>query len=822
MKIPFTKLRALVMSLSNQVSGAVLRGFTFDGKRRLQTALGYAETLDSFDYRDRYRRGDIAARLVDIFPRATWRSGFTLTDSEDKPGEDATLFETDAAEFMKDHNIVGELLRADTLAALDTYSIVVLGGNLNDGKMDTPLTSLSDGLQFTSVAAAWNAPINTVDKDTNSKRFGQPLTYNVQFQATVNDATTTGGVGRSQVRPNLPSVVESTGGADTGGIGSMTVHWTRIIHVADNLLDNKIHGEPRLRRCWNRLDDLEKIVGGGSEASWRSMVQKLIVDAGAEAQLDPQAEEDFDIEIEEMRHGLRDVLRMTGGGTVKDISPRMVNFSANGKFIVQLIAGAYGIPYRILLGSEQGELASSQDEDNMDDRVDERRTFFATPLVRMLFDRLIELGAIIEPADDVYEVKWPLTEDLNESEKAEVVERLTKANQFNATAEGRLVLTGDEIRDKVYRLPALGDEGQALIVDRSISATPPTVTAAAGEERADDPPDIVEWQVVHEVSDDRSPSFATYVETVWLAAGEFGIKQADLESMLSVVSANESGNVAGAVADSIADELDTILAAGLPDQLLPILVDGGEAALSVSRERDTLFSDLQAFSKDNGSKYGSSYRLSTYQFELSFDNTNPRAIAWADTQSAVLVTQITDQSRAGLRALVVQGLDAGIPPRRLATLIRERVGLRDDQVTALFNFHSRLTSAGAGDIVRFGAQTTTVPVGGVTEPFIDDALDAYADTLLNQRALLIARTETLHAANAGQRELWLQALDTQQLPTNVQREWIVTPDERLRDSHAALAGQRTGVGESFTSVDGGSIEPGQEPNCRCAQGLVRG
>ena len=50
--------------------------------------------------------------------------------------------------------------------------------------------------------------------------------------------------------------------------GEKKVHWSRIIHVTDGLLDDEFYGFPRLQRVWNKLDDLLKVVGGGSEAFW--------------------------------------------------------------------------------------------------------------------------------------------------------------------------------------------------------------------------------------------------------------------------------------------------------------------------------------------------------------------------------------------------------------------------------------------------------------------------------------------------------------------------------------------------------------------------
>ena len=90
--------------------------------------------------------------------------------------------------------------------------------------------------------------------------------------------------------------------------------------------------------------------------------------------------------------------------------------------------------------------------------------------------------------------------------------------------------------------------------------------------------------------------------------------------------------------------------------------------------------------------------------------------------------------------------------------------------------------------------------------------------LLNARALLIARTESTHSANRGQGELWLQARDNGDLPTNQQRVWIATDDDDVRETHWDANGQVVGLEEPF-EVGGRFYMYPSEPNCRCAVGL---
>ena len=73
--------------------------------------------------------------------------------------------------------------------------------------------------------------------------------------------------------------------------------------------------------------------------------------------------------------------------------------------IVNLISGTTGIPTRILLGSEAGQLASEQDRANWAERIDERRTLFCGPrILEPLADRFQEMGVLSE---GTVEFEWP-------------------------------------------------------------------------------------------------------------------------------------------------------------------------------------------------------------------------------------------------------------------------------------------------------------------------------------------------------------------------------------------------------------------------------
>ncbi len=130
------------------------------------------------------------------------------------------------------------------------------------------------------------------------------------------------------------------------------------------------------------------------------------------------------------------------------------------KIIIQLISATTGIPTRILLGSERGELASSQDERNWLSYIASRQTNFAGPVIlRPFIDRLIEYGALPKVE---YEIHWPNLFKATNKEKAET--HLQKAKATNEYLMGPAATYIDirKVLEDELELPIAIDEEEEL------------------------------------------------------------------------------------------------------------------------------------------------------------------------------------------------------------------------------------------------------------------------------------------------------------------------------------------------------------------------
>jgi hypothetical protein len=213
---------------------------------------------------------------------------------------------------------------------------------------------------------------------------------------------------------------------------------------------------------------------------------------------------------------------------------------------------------------------------------------------------------------------------------------------------------------------------------------------------------------------------------------------------------------------------------------------------------------------------------------VQFNRVDPNVVLYARQQSSTLVVAITEDVREAVRIVVAIGAAEGLTVRQQAVAIRQVVGLPPNWAAAPSSLarelkEGRFTSSRRLSAIDKARIRKALRTGTVTESFVDEMRAKYAASLTNRRALNIARTETLRSSNFGLREEWRQAQQQNVLPATARRMWIVTPDDRLRDTHAAVPGMNPDgvpIGGAFQTPLGPSFGPPLEPLCRCGEGLV--
>ena len=383
-----------------------------DGRqtRDIYAAAGYDRAIGYGRYLERYLRQDVARRVVNVAADDSWRLPPELLDGADiDTAQEDTEFvrawlrmadnQTEEAETRR--GLLHYLHRLDKVSGVGRYAVLYLGLRDGAGSGDEARAgSLGDpsDLLFASVFDEASAKVVRYDNDKQSARYGRPLLYQL------------------------------TERNDSGGVVTFEAHWSRCTHVADNVLTNDLLGSPRLEGVWNRLVDLDKIAAATGEAGWRAMVPGYAFSTKDGYELDGYNAERT-AQLDEFTHDLRRYIELNGMD-VEELGGQLQDPSGAVNVILKLISAGTGIPLRKLTGSEMGQLASGQDDDNWTDVIEARQQQHVSPvIVRPVVNRLLWLGALPQPASGEYGVWWPSQRQKSQKDQAEIADRLASALQ---------------------------------------------------------------------------------------------------------------------------------------------------------------------------------------------------------------------------------------------------------------------------------------------------------------------------------------------------------------------------------------------------------
>ena len=388
-------------------------GSAYDGDRNLYTALGYKTDPGYSDYYQIYSREGVAKRVNDAECEAIWNYPPTVND--DKEVKDSE-FEKVYNQIVKEQKLYNKLNRCDKLLGFGTYSLLLLGFNdvENEEGYKAPVqVGKNLKLVYTQCYSSEYATVKTIVQDVTDPRFGMPEIYTISISSTpTNDS--------AMATP--PHTATAVGAKTTTANTVIEVHHSRVIHILQDNLQNEVYGEPRLKVGYNRLTDIQKVVGGGSEMFWRGGRPGFVANVDPEATWDEDdpSVTDMQDQLDEYEHNLRRVLYLQGVD-LKSLDQQIADPMNQLDVNLQILSAGYKIPKRILTGSERGELASSQDRSNWFEHVISRRANFAEPIVLEPFiNRLIEYKILPVPSGDEYYFEWENFYEMSDKEKAEV------------------------------------------------------------------------------------------------------------------------------------------------------------------------------------------------------------------------------------------------------------------------------------------------------------------------------------------------------------------------------------------------------------------
>ena len=404
---------------------------TFDGLRDVYDTLGYP-SLDKITYSDyytKYRRQDIASRIIEKPVDSSWR----MLPIVSAAGDDNDKFREAWEELESELKIYSTLIRADTVSRIGRYGALVLGFNDQAEFLSEPVERATE-LLYLQPFSEENAQIKTYVQNKNDPRYGLPETYSLKTAAFYGDSSAV----------------------------ATEVHHSRVIHIAENLLEGEMYALPPLERVYNRLLNLELIVGGSAEMFWQGAFPGLAFSASKDTDISELDTDALNEEIQKYVHQMERYMKLQGLD-ITNLAPAVADPTAHVDVQLKMISIATNIPKRILEGSERGELSSSQDTEAWDAFCNSRRNSFCEPVIlRPLIDRLVDVGVLDEPKDGVA-VEWPDLSTPSDKDRAEIGRIRSEAlSKYLTNPDAQMVLPFEQFLLEIMEIP---DEKVDRIID---------------------------------------------------------------------------------------------------------------------------------------------------------------------------------------------------------------------------------------------------------------------------------------------------------------------------------------------------------------------
>lgn len=445
-------------SIRDQFARFMGAGTSHGGTRQLWAQFGYPQTITPESYFSFYERDAIASRIIRAFPAATWREAPILWDEKGNSPEkmkdgkaNATYspFAEAFAKLVEEFGLLHKLERADRLSGIAHYGALFLGFS------DTADVSQPVGrgakLLYLAPYGEIGAQIASFETNPADARFGLPKAYNLRST--------------------------SVDGRQVPSAQVTNVHPSRIIHIAEFLDDDEVYGQPRLKPILNRLMDIEKVIGGAAEVYWQNSARALVFQVDKDAPvLSDETREKMKSEVEDFANNLRKTI-IAQGMQATSIAGEEVDPSLFADKLLDFCAGATGIPKRILLGTERGELSSSQDENNWALRIDERRKGFATHgVLKPFVQKMIDLGILPQPTGE-WGIEWPEHDGLDPTQEAAVAKTYAEALvAYSNSPNAELVVPVAEFRRDFLGLPPESEfQSEELFQEEPIDENDPNL-----------------------------------------------------------------------------------------------------------------------------------------------------------------------------------------------------------------------------------------------------------------------------------------------------------------------------------------------------------
>lgn len=385
---------------------------------------GYPESLVFANYHQAWERNGLAKAGIERPIETCWQEFPKLVEYEDT--HDKTPLEKEIAKAFEKLQFWSNISEADKYSRVGEYSGVIFRFRDNQA-FDQPVTTVVGNLDgLAEIIPAWQGQLTADEfyQDDTQENYGQVKMY------TFNESAVKTANGQTQVR-------------------NMRVHPDRV-HIWSR--NSTIWGTPALKGGWNDLLTCQKIIGAGGEGFWKNAKAAPVLEVEKDANLNQLAQmlsttlqglpDKLDEIISDYQKGF-DKMFMIQGMKANAQSITMPDPKEFFNNALMSYAASLSIPLKILVGSQSGERASTEDAKEWNKTCNSRRTNFIRPNIMRIIERLVKYKIL--PEKDWY-LLWG---DLTEATTAEKIDQAKKMADIQKVYEGsgQQVFTPDEVRE---------------------------------------------------------------------------------------------------------------------------------------------------------------------------------------------------------------------------------------------------------------------------------------------------------------------------------------------------------------------------------------
>ncbi|KMK17789.1 hypothetical protein ABW09_12140 [Pluralibacter gergoviae] len=375
-----------------------------DAKRNcVWSEYGFPEQITYDNLYALYRRGGIAHGAVEKLVGKCWQTNPEIIEGDEADeSEDETDWERKAKQVFT-NRLWRSFADADRRRLVGRYSGILL--HIRDNQDWNQPVTRGRGLEKVTVAWAGSLTVGEWDTGLNSKTYGQPKMW--------------------QYVERLPN----------GSSRRVNIHPDRVFILGDYSDDAIGFLEP----AYNAFVSLEKVEGGSGESFLKNAARQLAlsfdkeIDFGSLASMYgvtvDELQERYNEVAREINRG-NDTLLITQGAQVTSMVNAVSDPSPTYDVNLQTAAAGVDIPTRILVGNQQAERSSTEDQKYFNARCQSRRVDLSFE-IEDFCDKLIDLRII-----DSIAVKTVIWDDLNEQSGAEKLANAKTMGEINQTMQG--------------------------------------------------------------------------------------------------------------------------------------------------------------------------------------------------------------------------------------------------------------------------------------------------------------------------------------------------------------------------------------------------